>query len=113
MSDPQIPAALAPAVAGIVSMHDFAPHAMQRRHTDYTYTSGGLINMAVVPADLATISNLNRLFAVGTTGMGQTIAVIEDSDLYSASDWTTFRATLGLSRYASGSLATVHLVPVC
>ncbi len=26
MSDPQIPAALAPAVVGVVSLHDFKPH---------------------------------------------------------------------------------------
>ena len=29
MSDPQIPAALAPAVAGIVSLNDFKPHPMK------------------------------------------------------------------------------------
>ena len=31
MSDPQIPAALAPVVAGVVSLHDFMPHTMQRQ----------------------------------------------------------------------------------
>src|SRR3984885_10731647 len=30
VSDPQIPEALAPAVSGVVSMHDFKPHAMKR-----------------------------------------------------------------------------------
>ena len=108
MSDPEIPAALAPAVAGVVSMHDFAPHAMQKRRANYTLSSGGSTNQAVAPADLATIYNLNPLFAAGTTGKGQTIAVIEDGDLYSAADWTTFRTTFGLSRYSSGSLTTVH-----
>jgi subtilase family serine protease len=111
MTDPQIPAALAPAVAGVVSMHDFAPHAMHKRHANYTYTSGGFTNQAVAPADLATIYNLTPLFAAGTTGKGQTIAVIEDSDLYSAADWTTFRTTFGLSQYSSGSLTTVHPAP--
>ena len=108
MSDPQIPAALAPAIAGVVSLHDFSPHAMQKRHANYTFTAGGSVNQAVVPADLATIYNLNPLFAAGTTVKGQTIAVIEDTDLYSASDWSTFRTTFGLSGYSSGSLTTVH-----
>ncbi len=30
MSDPQIPAALAPALAGVVSLHNFMPHAMYK-----------------------------------------------------------------------------------
>ena len=97
MSDPQIPAALRPAVAGVVSMHDFAPHAMRKSRANYTFTSGGYTNQAVAPADLATIYNLTPLFAAGTTGQGQTIAVVEDSDLYSDADWTTFRTTFGLS----------------
>jgi hypothetical protein len=37
-------------------------------------------------------------------GKGQTIAVIEDSDLYKSSDWDTFRSTFGLTNYTSGSL---------
>ena len=41
MSDPAIPAALAPAVAGVVSMHDFHPHAMKKPVADYTFTSNG------------------------------------------------------------------------
>ena len=112
MSDPQIPAALAPAVAGVVSLHDFTPHAMQKRHSNYTFTAGGSTYQAVVPADLATIYDLNPLFAAGITGKGQSIAVIEDSDLYSAADWATFRTTFGLSGYSSGSLTTIHPGPV-
>ena len=112
MSDPLIPAALAPAVAGIVSLHDFRPRAMARKRPAYTFTSQGFQNQAVVPADLATIYNLNPLFAKGLTGKGQTIAVLEDSDLYNEADWTTFRSTFGLSQYTSGSLTTVHPAPV-
>ena len=108
MSDPQIPAALAPAVAGIVSLHDFTPHAMKKNRPQYTYTSQGSTYQAVTPADLATIYNLTPLFSAGTTGAGQTIAVIEDSDLYNSADYDTFRSTFGLSQYASGSLTTLH-----
>src|SRR5262249_586150 len=101
---------LAPAVAGVVSLHDFKPHAM-RKHANFTFTSSGNPVQAVTPADLATIYNFNPLFAAGITGKGQTVAVIEDSDLYSDADFTTFRSTFGLSQYTSGSLVTVH--PSC
>ncbi len=109
ISDPQIPAALAPVVAGVVSLHDFQPHSMKR--AKYTYNDGKYTNQAVVPADLATIYNLNPLFAQGITGAGQTIVVIEDTDLYSSADWDTFRSTFGLSQYSGGSLTTVHPTP--
>lgn len=110
MSDPMIPEALAPVMAGVVSMNDFMPRALNKPHTQYTFTSGGSTDQAVVPADLATIYNLTPLFPA-TSGQGQTIAVIEDSDLYSTADWTTFRSTFGLSTYTSGSLTTVHPAP--
>ena len=106
VSDPQIPQALAPAIAGVVSMHDFMPHKMSR--PKYTFTYQGSQYKAVVPADLATIYDFNPLFAKGITGTGQTIAVVEDSDLYSDADFTTFRKTFGLTQYSSGSLTTVH-----
>ncbi len=110
-SDPKIPAAFAPVVDGVVSMHDFRPHSMRAAHRDYTYTSGGNTLQAVAPADLATIYDLNPLFASGYTGKGQTIAVIEDSNLYSTSDWYTFRSAFGLSLYSSGSLTVAHPAP--
>jgi len=110
-SDPQIPAAFAPVVAGVVSMHDFRPHSMKTVHRDYTYVSGGVPNQAVVPADLATIYDLNPLFKSGYTGKGQTIAVIEDSNLFSTADWYTFRSTFGLAAYSSGSLTTLQPAP--
>ena len=111
MSDPEIPEALAPAVAGIVSLHDFSPRPRKRAHADYTFTSGRSTYQAVTPGDLAMIYVLNPLFAAGTTGQGQTIAVIEDSDLYKSSDWNTFRSIFGLTKYTSGSLTAVHPAP--
>jgi subtilase family serine protease len=109
VSDPQVPAAVAPAIAGIVSLSDFRPHKMSR--PKYTFTSQGYQTWAVVPADMAIIYDFNPLFAKGITGAGQTIAVIEDTDLYSSQDWTTFRSTFGLSQYTSGSLVTEHPAP--
>jgi uncharacterized repeat protein (TIGR01451 family) len=110
MSDPQIPAALAPAVQGIVSLHDFRPRSYVTRRSAYTYANGSSMIYAVVPADLATIYHLNPLFSAGTSGQRQTIAVLEDTDLPAAasSDWNAFRSTFGLSAYSAGSLTQVH-----
>jgi subtilase family serine protease len=107
MSDPRIPEALAPVVVGIVSLHDFRPHSMKkpaapRYQVDYEL---------VVPADLATIYDLNPAFSAGYTGQGQTIAVIEDSDLYNTADWGNFRRVFGLSGYTKGSLSTTNPAP--
>src|SRR5208282_1658394 len=116
MSDPQIPAALAPAVVGVVSLHDFKPHTNYKPRANYTpsgYTCfmGGLCDL-VVPGDLATIYNLNPLFTAGISGQGQTIVVIEDTDVYSTADWTTFRSTFGLSSsFPKGSFTQIHPAP--
>jgi subtilase family serine protease len=109
MSDPQVPAALAPVIEGVVSLHDFMPHALNVPRASYTFTSGGSTYQAVVPGDLATIYNFNQAYAANYTGKGQTIVVIEDSDVYSVKDFTTFRSAFGLSsQYPSGSLTQVH-----
>jgi subtilase family serine protease len=112
VSDPRIPAALSPVVAGLVSLHDFRPHPMHRLHkprTEFTFTDifGGT-DYAVVPADLAKIYNLTPLFSADISGQGQTIVLIEDTDVFSASDWSTFRQAFGLSGYTSASFAQVH-----
>ncbi|HEX4231969.1 MAG TPA: protease pro-enzyme activation domain-containing protein [Bryobacteraceae bacterium] len=109
MSDPEIPAALAPVVAGVVSLHDFRPHKQIKPKRQFTYPTGSVNSnspLLVVPADLATIYNLKPLFNESITGVGQTIAVLEDSDLYNNNDWTTFRSKFGLTQ--SGSLSTIH-----
>jgi subtilase family serine protease len=111
-SDPQIPAALASAVHGVISMHDFRPHAMNVRkaplakgHTDQTTADG---EHWVSAADLATIYNLTPLFQAGISGKGQTIMVLEDTYVYSTADFTTFRKNMGLTRaYPSASFSQV------
>lgn len=108
MSDPLIPEALAPAVAGVVSLSDFRPQRMSKKRTQYTLDIGPYVYEAVTPGDLATIYNLNPLFANGQIGTGQTIAVIEDADLFSSQDWSIFRSEFGLDRYTGGSLTTIH-----
>lgn len=96
MSDPQIPSALAPVVAGVVSLNDFRPHTNFKPHGNYTFTSGSSTYQAVVPADLAKIYNFNPVYSSGITGTGQTIVLIEDTNVYSTADITTFRSTFGL-----------------
>jgi subtilase family serine protease len=111
MSDPQIPAALAPAVVGVVSLHDFRPHPMYRPRTNYTASVNGTTHYLVVPGDLATIYNLNPLFRAGISGQSQTIVVIEDTDVYTTADWASFRSVFGLSSYTDGSFTQVHPAP--
>jgi subtilase family serine protease len=115
ISDPSIPAALAPAIEGIVSLNDFRPKPAIKPRSQYTLTFPSLngIYYAVVPADLATIYNFNPLFAAGITGQGQTIVLIEDTNLYNPGDWQTFRKTFGLNVYRSASLETIHPGPGC
>jgi len=114
MSDPEIPAALAPAIVGVVSMHDFKPQHMLVPvvHTDYTFSgcSGGTNSTGghcypLVPADLQTIYNLNPLYREGIDGTGQTITLVEDSNTFST-DAVTYRSTF-LSKW-SGTMTTTH-----
>ena len=111
MSDPQIPAALAPVVEGIVSLNNFRPHPMYKPRVQPAYTASSSEHL-IVPADLATIYNLNPLFSIGISGQNQTVVVVEDTDVYNnGADWTTFRSTFGLSGFTSGSLTQVNPAP--
>jgi len=110
-SDPKIPVALSPAVAGIVSLHDFRPKPQFVKRSEkpgYTYTNPQGTFHALVAGDIASIYNLKPLFAAGVTGTGESIMVVEDTYLYSTSDWSKFRSTFGLAKaYPHGSLAQV------
>jgi subtilase family serine protease len=122
--NPSIPTALVGVISGVVSLNDFLPHPMQKavqtahidvhsgatslQGPDYTYTSGSSTYEAVVPGDLATIYNLTPLFSAGYSGQGQTIVVIEDTNVYSTADWTAFRSKFGLSTYTAGSFTQEH-----
>jgi hypothetical protein len=114
-SNPQVPAALAPVVVGIVSLHNFSPHTMHQMHQagqSFTFPNPfGGESLALVPADLATIYNLNPIFSAGNSGQGQTIALIEDTDVFTLADWTSFRAAFGLSSYTAGTISAVHPAP--
>ena len=109
VNNPEVPLDLAPMVAGIVALHDFRPHSMigpTRTVPDLTFTNG---NASLGPGDLATVYNLNPLYDEGLSGQGQTIAVLESSDIYSAGDWLAYRRVFGLTkRFPQASLQTVH-----
>jgi subtilase family serine protease len=123
MSDPQIPEALAPVVVGVHALHDFMPHpnykskglarrdsatgAWDKVGSDFTVVDGSSTYYAVAPADFATIYNLSPLFTAGIRGAGQTIAVIEDTNIKNVADVTTFRTAFGLSGYA-GTFSQVN-----
>lgn len=108
VSDPQIPAALAPAVTGVVSLHNFHPKPALVPRPAYTYTNNNGTFHALSPGDIATIYNLNPLFAAGYCGRGQSIMLLEDSYLYSTGDWTVFRKEFGLYRaYPYGTLSQI------
>jgi subtilase family serine protease len=111
MSDPRIPAALAPAIVGVVSMHDFKPHANFKPRSNYTASLSGQTYYLVGPGDLAKIYNLNPLFSSSVSGQGQTIVVVEDTNVYTTADWNTFRSVFGLSSYTGGSFTQIHPAP--
>ena len=84
MGDPWVPEALAPAIEGIVALHDFRPHSKyvsRRARSNYTNVPAAV--QLLVPADIATIYDINPLFRAGLTGKGETIAFVEDSDMFS------------------------------
>jgi subtilase family serine protease len=106
ISDPKIPAALAPAIEGVVSMHNFKPHSMHELRSNYTFSGCGGECYALVPADFQTIYNVSPLYSAGITGKGETVVVVEDTNSY-GTDWATYQKTFGLTSYG-GTLTTVH-----
>jgi pseudomonalisin len=93
--NPSIPSALAPVVMGVLSLHDFPLHAMRssigKPVSQINYGS----THYVTPADLATIYNVNPLYAQGVDGKGQSVAVVARSNI-NLSDVHTFRQNYGL-----------------
>ena len=146
-SEPQIPAALAPVVAGPVSLHNFYRRPQSRvkgvfqkdRNSgkvapapapSFSFTNSNCSSnpifasdcYAVGPGDFATIYNVNPLWTTGISshvidGTGQTIAIVGDSEICTASspdfsaactvdDVASFRQIFGLS---TANLPTVIL----
>jgi subtilase family serine protease len=110
-TDPKLPAALAPVVAGIVTLNDFAPRPQFGFSCNSQLTGAAGTCESIVPADLATIYDFNLAFNAGITGKGQRIALIEHSDPDNLADWTTFRTKYGLSGYTSGTIGLENPQP--
>ena len=105
-ADPHIPTALLPVVKGLVSLNNF-PHKPQYRKLgalprnaqgkpEMTGTINGTTFYGVGPADFATIYKTSSLLSAGTTGSGQTIAIIGDSNI-DLQDVTDFRSFFSLT----------------
>ena len=113
-SDPQIPAALAPVVAGIDSFNNFPRKPLHENMGTFrrdratgkveplfsypaTCSSGasGCYDLTVGPGDFATIYNVAPLWTAGTDGTSQTIAVVGETNI-NIQDVRDFRAMFGL-----------------
>ena len=113
-SDPRIPSALAPVVAGIAALNSFKPRAQNIRGPDGiydpashsikpAYTTGSARTsyyLYLTPADAATIYDTPTLFNANHTGStldgtGVTIGIAGDSNI-TLSQNANYRATFGL-----------------
>ena len=108
-TEPSIPSALAPAVYGILSLHNFPRHtqstllgAPQPGAASgagplplFTFTPQQTTLYGVGPTDFATIYNLLPLWKAGIDGTGQTIAVVGESNI-NVADVRSFRSLFGL-----------------
>jgi hypothetical protein len=94
---PSIPSALSGIVSGFGGLNDFRPHPMIARPTSAKsgtrlfYYSSSLEEQFLAPADIATIYNIGA----GLNGLGQTLAVIGQTDVYLA-DLVDFRSGFSL-----------------
>jgi subtilase family serine protease len=115
-SDPQIPTALVPVVAGVNTLHNFYKKPTSRiigrfsreaatgkvRAVGPTFTFGGGCNgsgtncYALGPYDFATIYDVQPLWNAGINGTGQVIAIVSDSNI-NVSDVNRFRSLFALS----------------
>jgi hypothetical protein len=104
MQEPQIPAALASVVTGVVGLHNFRPkpfiHRLGKFRRDastgevtplFTFTDVNGTFYGVGPKDFATIYNV----PLGFDGTGQTIAIVAQSNI-NVQDVNDFRAIFGL-----------------
>jgi subtilase family serine protease len=126
MSNPSIPRALSSVVAGVVSMNDFRPHTnfSRRIKPNYTVADGcfpatptGTHSASftghcfeVTPKDLQVIYNIKPQIDAGITGAGQTVVVLEDTNVYKTASWTVFRNVMGIpaSAYGNPTFTQVH-----
>ena len=117
VSDPAIPEALAPVVAGVAALHNFQKYPSIVKSGTYRrykgsnqlqplFTFGNPALYAIGPGDFAKIYNIPP----GATGAGQSIAVIAQTNI-NTQDVVNFRSMFGLPAYSS--VCTSALPPTC
>jgi subtilase family serine protease len=106
-SDPKIPAALAPVVSGVVSLHNFGRKASTTFGTNCgagifpidLYVTNPNVNwgcfIGLGPSDFATTYNLKPLWDEGIDGTGQSIAIVAVSNI-NVQDARNYRMLFGL-----------------
>jgi len=93
-TDPQIPSALAPVVGGFVSLNNFPIRsyaqsygkaqydpATNKATPQWTMGSSSSLSFVLAPSDYAVQYDLNPLYNAGVNGTGQTIAIINESNI--------------------------------
>ena len=96
-TNPSVPAALAGSALSLSHLHDFAPKPRAKIRPHLTsYISG---NHFMAPGDFATIYDVAPLYAAGSDGTGQKIAIVGQSSV-STADLNNFRSAAGLSANA-------------
>lgn len=107
-NNPQIPAALAPVISGLVSLNNF-PRQFYAKYRGsvsktpgkskleplFTFPNAGNNFFGVAPGDFAIIYNSKALLAAGNDGSGQTIAIVGETNL-NPQDVTDFRTVFAL-----------------
>ncbi|HET9306248.1 MAG TPA: Ig-like domain repeat protein [Candidatus Sulfotelmatobacter sp.] len=121
-SDPSIPMALSPAVAGVASLNNFEKKAMNRFVGTYSEETKALVGAApsytfgcgngsecygIVPYDFATIYDVAPLWTAGINGTGQTIAIVGRTNI-NPNDATTFWQLFGLTVPANKLQVTLN-----
>jgi hypothetical protein len=121
-SDPQIPAALTPVVAGFASLNNFPKKPMHRQLGPFTksqstgkvqplltVSTDGTTYYALGPADFATIYNVPN-WSSFTGGTGQTIAVVGETNI-NPQDVADFRALFGFKQQSPAANSPCPAVP--
>ncbi|MGA9509284.1 MAG: protease pro-enzyme activation domain-containing protein [Candidatus Sulfotelmatobacter sp.] len=119
-SDPSIPTALTPAVAGVLTLHNFlkkpqihfSPQPVaaklvprgpgKKPQVTFPAQSGQPTTYALAPQDYAVIYNINPVYNVDNDGDGTTIAVVGRSNLYNGgADISDFFNVVGSANNSS------------
>ncbi len=91
-----VPAAIAPAVAGIRNLNDFRPRA-QHIIPRGAFTSGQTGSVFFAPGDIATVYDVGPLYSGGVNGVGQSIAIAGQSAIQ-VGDIENFQSAAGLAK---------------